>query len=167
MKDISQQSDFMDFLDESVDDVLKRMGVLNEMAVPLKGYRARVDGLRFQLVENWCLCKWCQIYHPKCGNFAYWKSELKACMENLKFLEIKGGIDKKNTLKRMLVDDYDYDDPSMIIMIIRTKFNREKILDNTQREHVASKFADNIHGLINAISLSSVYVDDYIQHTFH
>ena len=44
-------------VNESVNDVLKRIGIINEMAVPLKTYRARVDGLRFQLVENWCLCK--------------------------------------------------------------------------------------------------------------
>ena len=45
-------------VNETVNDVLNRIGVMNEMAVPLKIYRARVDGLRFQLVENWCLCKW-------------------------------------------------------------------------------------------------------------
>ena len=44
-------------INETVNDVLNRIGVMNEMAVPLKIYRARVDGLRFQLVENWCLCK--------------------------------------------------------------------------------------------------------------
>ena len=27
--------------------------VLNEMAVPIKTYKARVDNLRLQLVENW------------------------------------------------------------------------------------------------------------------
>ena len=81
--------------------------MINEMAVPLKTYRARVDGLRFQLVENWCLCKWCQLFNQECENFAHWITELKACIDNLKFLDIKNGIDKRRTLIKMLVRDYE------------------------------------------------------------
>ena len=82
-------------IDESVENVLNRIGLINEMAVPLKIYKERVDGLRFQLVENWCLCKWCQLFNPKCENFVHWINELKVCINNLKFLDIKNGIDKK------------------------------------------------------------------------
>jgi len=87
-----------EIINESVEDVLNRIGIINEMAVPLKTYKTRVDGLRFQLVENWCLCKWCQLFNPECENFAHWITELKACIDNLKFLDIKNGIDKRRTL---------------------------------------------------------------------
>ena len=92
MKHILTEKQFKEMINETVNDVLKRIGVINEMAVPLKDYRARVDGLRFQLVENWCLCKWCQLFNPECENFAHWVTELKACIDNLKFLDIKNGI---------------------------------------------------------------------------
>ena len=72
------------------------------MAVALKTYIARVNGLRFQLVENWCLCKWCQLFNPECENFAHWITELKACIDNLKFVDIKNGIDKY----KLLLDEY-------------------------------------------------------------
>ena len=117
--------------------------IINEMAVPLKTYRARVDGLRFQLVENWCLCKWCQLFNPECENFAYWITELKDCIDNLKFLDIKNNIDKRKTLIKMLVKDYDYDNANMIERIIRGKFVRENITDNTQKIQVCTTFADN------------------------
>ena len=140
-------------------------GIINEMTVPLKAYKTRVDGLRFLLVENWCLCKWCQLFNPECENFAHWITELKACIDNLKFLDIKNGIDKRRTLTRMLVNDYDYNDANMIERIVRGKFVRENISDNIQKVRVCIEFADNINGLIDAISLDAIDSDEYIQNT--
>lgn len=153
-------------VNETVNDVLNRIGVMNEMAVPLKIYRARVDGLRFQLVENWCLCKYCQLFNPECENFAHWLKELKACINNLKFLDIKNGIDKRRTLTLMLIDDYDYDKTNMIVRIINDKFDSENINNNTQRARVASAFADGIQNLIEVISVDTISTNSYIQTTF-
>lgn len=155
-----------EFIKKSVNEVLKRFGVINEMAVPLKEYRARVDELRFQLVENWCLCKWCQLFNPECENYAHWSTELKACINNLKFLDIKNGIDKRRILERMLVDVYDYDKTNMILRIIRDKFDLENINNNTQRAKVASAFADDIEDLIDVISLYRISTNSYTKATF-
>lgn len=57
------------------------------MAVSLKAYKSRIDEFRFQLVENWCLCKYCQLLNQDCENFDYWIKELKNCIDNLKFLD--------------------------------------------------------------------------------
>ena len=155
-----------EIINESVEDVLNRIGIINETTVPLETYKTRVDGLRFQLVENWCLCKWCQLFNPESENFAHWTSELKACIDNLKFLDIKNGIDKRRTLTRMLVNDYDYNSANMIERIVRDKFVRENINDNNQKVRVCTEFADNINGLIDAISLDAIDSDEYIQNTF-
>lgn len=165
MKKITE-SQLKEVINETVNDVLNRIGMINEMAVPLKTYRARVDGLRFQLVENWCLCKWCQLFNPECENFAHWITELKACIDNLKFLDIKNNIDKRKTLIKMLVKDYDYDNANMIERIIRGKFVRENITDNIQKIQVCTTFADNIMELIDAISMEAIDSDEYIQNTF-
>lgn len=165
MKKITE-SQLKEIINETVNDVLNRIGMINEMAVPLKTYRARVDGLRFLLVENWCLCKWCQLFKPECENFAHWITELKACIDNLKFLDIKNGIDKRKTLIKMLVTDYDYDNANMIERIIRGKFVRENLTDNMQKVQACTAFADNIIGLIDAISMESIDSDEYIQNTF-
>lgn len=165
MKKITE-SHLKEIINETVNDVLNRIGMINEMAVSLKTYRARVDGLRFQLVENWCLCKYCQLFNPECENFAHWITELKACIDNLKFLDIKNGINKRKTLIKMLVRDYDYDNANMIERIIRGKFVRENLTDNTQKVQTCIAFADNIFGLIDAISMESIDSDEYIQNTF-
>ena len=160
------ESQLKEIIDETVDDVLNRIGMINEMAVPLKTYKARVDGLRFQLVENWCLCKWCQLFSPECGNFAHWINELKACINNLKFLDINSGIDKRRTLIGMLIKDYDYDETNMIVRIINDKFDIEKITDGSQRASVAADFADGIQSLIEVISIDTISTNSYIQDTF-
>jgi hypothetical protein len=160
------ESQLKEIFKETVNDVLNRIGMIDEMAVPLRTYRARVDGLRFQLVENWCLCMWCQIFNSECENFALWITELKACINNLKFLDIKNDIDKRRTLIRMLIDDYDYDETNMIVRIINDRFDIENINDNFQRAKVASEFADRIQSLIEVISVDAISTNSYIQNTF-
>lgn len=139
----------------------------NKITVPLKVYQARVDELRFQLVENWCLCKYFQLFNSESENFAHWISELKVCIDNLKILDIKGGIDKRRILTRMLVNDYDYDNVNMIERIVRGKFARNNINDNNQKVLVCTEFADNINGLIDVISMDAIDSDEYIQNTFN
>ena len=160
------ESRIKEILNETVNDVLNRIGMINEMAIPLKAYKSRVDGLRFQLVQNWCLCKWCQLFNPECENFAHWIVELSACIDNLKLVEIKNGINKRRTLTRMLIRDYDYDDANMIVRIINGKFDLEGIKDIFQRARVSSSFANNIEGLIDAISINSITTNSYIEKTF-
>ena len=160
------EAQLIEIIKESVNEVLKRIGMLDEMAIPLSAYRQKVDGLRFQLVENWCLCKWCQLFNPECENFAHWIVELRACINNLKLVDIKNGIDKRRILTKMLIDDYDYDETNMIIRIVNDKFDLENINNNTQRARVASAFADNIQNLIEVISVDTIGTNSYIQTTF-
>lgn len=137
------------------------------MAISLKAYKNRVDEFRFQLVENWCLCKYCQLFKPDCENFAYWIKELKNCIDNLKFLDINNGIDKRKILAKMLINDYDYNNPNMIERIIRDKFVIEDISNNDQKVRVCIEFADHINELINAISLDAIDTGEYIQKVFN
>lgn len=140
--------------------------MINEMSISLKNYKQKVDGLRFQLVENWCLCKWCQIFNQENINFNHWIIELKACINHLKLINIKNGIDKKRTLIRMLINDYDYNQNNMIVRIIKDKFDLENINNSSQIETVASAFANEINNIIKVISDDAVSTNLYIQKTF-
>lgn len=140
--------------------------IVTEMAVSRKDYLARVDGLRCPLIENWCLCKWCQLYDPKNQNFGHWITELRVCIKNLKDLDIKNGIDKRKTLIGSLIETYDYNDPSMIVRVIIDKFDLENINSASQRKTVATEFANSIYDLIDMMSDDSVGTISYIQKTF-
>ena len=163
--DMGKIKTFNEFVNNNM-KIDHRQTAIYEMAVPLKSYKSRVDGLRFELVKNWCLCKWCQLYNPECENFNHWIDELSARINNLKFLDIKNGIDKRKTLIRKLIDEYDYNETNMIDRIIHDKFDTEKITDDNQRVKVAAEFADNIQGLIDVISINSMSLKSYIQTTF-
>ena len=167
LKNKISESRLNEIVKETIKNELNSFDLINEMAVPLKIYKKRVDGLRFQLVENWCLCKWCQLFNPQYENFTHWVTELKACINNLKFLDIKNGIDKRRTLITMLVNDYDYNNSNMIERIVRSKFSKEHINDENQKAHICSEFADNINNLIDAISIDAIDSDEYIEKTFN
>ena len=49
-------------IQESVFDTMTRLGIVNEMSLPIKDYERKVHGMAWQLVENWCLCKYCQMF---------------------------------------------------------------------------------------------------------
>lgn len=165
-KNIRKES-LNNIINETVNDVIKRIGILNEMSIPLKSYKTRVDGLRFQLVENWCLCKWCQLFKIDSENFYHWLCELKCVINNLKLINIKNNIDKKKTLVKMLIKDYDYNDASMIERIIRDKFNHEKITDKNQKLYVCSEFSKNIQNLIEVISNNNISTSSYLEKVFN
>ena len=131
------------------------------MAVSLKAYKAKIDEFRFQLVENWCLCKYYKLFKPDCENFAYWIKELKNCIDNLKFLDIKDGIDKRKILTQMLINDYDYDNADMIERIIRGECGKK------QKIRICKEFANNINGLIDAISSNEIGSGEYVLKIFN
>ena len=153
-------------LNETADETVRRLGILSEMAIPLSEYQGNAEDLRFQIVENWCLCKHCQLYNPSCANFNHWKIELRAFIKKLKFIEIKNGVDKKKTLNRAWISRCDLNKQSMVFNIIKDKFDGEGIKDDVQMKAVALAFANNVEGLIECISNNGITPDSYIQNTF-
>ena len=75
-----------EMIDEQVSETISRIDPITEMAVPLKKYKERVDGLRFHLVRNWCLCRYCQLFDTTNICFKHWINELEAVIE--KFLRL-------------------------------------------------------------------------------
>lgn len=140
--------------------------VLNEMAEPLKKYIKRIESIRFLLAENWCLCKYCQLYSQDNNNFAHWITELRPCIQYLKFVDINNGINKKRTLNRILVGQYDFNSADMIKRIIEDKFSDENIKDPTIIFSVSNEFANSIDGLIEAISNNNITINEYVKSTF-
>lgn len=139
--------------------------VLNEMAVPIKTYKARVDNLRLQLVENWCLCRYCQLFNPNSEYFNHWIKELRAHMNNIKSLNLKKG-DKLKILTQMLIVDYDFDDVNTIYRIVVGKFGRERISNVNIISRVCGDFANSINDFVKALGMDNIITEDYLMNTF-
>ena len=153
-------------LKENLENYLYDRILVNEMAFPKTVYERKVLGLGVQLVDNWCLCKWCQLYSQDNVNFVHWATELIAHLGNIQSWDIKGKVDKRKTLERLLVEYCDYGKPEKIASIIRSKFNDEHIMDENQRASVAVEFANNISKIIDVLSDSSIDVRVYVRETF-
>lgn len=104
MKDIAKK--IIRLTEEELREVVRTatQQVLNETAVPIKTYKARVDNPRLQLVENWCLCRYCQLFNPNSEYFNHWIEKIRAHVNNIKSLNVKKG-DKLKILTQMLIVD--------------------------------------------------------------
>jgi len=140
---------------------------LHEMSIPLKDFRELVGDLRFQLVQNWCLCKYCQLFDSGNLNFSHWETELKSYIMRLKGVSIKNNIDKKRSLEHILGDYYDFNDVEMVKCLIVDKFEDEHVTDERHINAVATTFVNDISELIDILSDKSTHINDYLTHTFH
>lgn len=137
-----------------------------ERTLSLKEFKRRIDGLRFQLIENWCLCKYCQFYDQTSDSFGLWISEFNACAKYIRDSEVKGKIDKKKTIHAMFIDDYDYNQERKILTIIREKFDVKNIKDMSMRNTIATSFVNSIGNLIDFLVNTQTSIADYDKETF-
>lgn len=84
------------------------------MAISLEEYKRRVDKGRLHLVENWCLCKYCDLFDSHYPNFEDWAEVLLYAMNDIKSLNVNDG-NKLDTLKQMLIEEYNFNNASTII----------------------------------------------------
>ena len=84
------------------------------MAISLEEYKIRVDKARLHLVENWCLCKYCELYDSSNPNFEDWAEALLYMMNDIKSLNVSD-TNKLDTLKQMLIEEYNFNNASTII----------------------------------------------------
>lgn len=71
---------------------------INEMVDSLSDFRNKINNLLGQLLENWCLVKWCDLY-PN-SNISkrlrnHWSTELIAIMTQVTNTRIKSGRKNK------------------------------------------------------------------------
>ena len=139
--------------------------MLNEPAVPIKTYKARVDTPRLQLVENWCLCRYCQLFNPNSEYFNHWIEEIIAHVNNIKSLNVKKG-DKLKILTQMLIVDYDFDDLNTIYRIVIGKFGREGIADVNIISRGCVDFANSNNDFVKTLCMDNIITEEYRMNTF-
>ena len=132
----------------------------------LKMFIRDIEGLKFQIIQNWCLCKWCQLFDPANENFNHWKEELASHLLQLQNSKLKCKISKKKQLKRYFIEYYEYNDKVVVVGAIRDKFYRENIIDKLQIDAVADEFSKNINSIIDVISDPSKPIMLYLNEMF-
>ena len=98
-----------------------------EMAYDRKELKKMVEGLFDQIIENWCLIKYCSLYDPTNTNSNHWRVELRSHIYNIHKMKLKGGNEstKSNLIKDIVYDKKEICTSKDISKIIRIKFRTE------------------------------------------
>ena len=100
-----------------------------EMAYSRKELKNSFDGILDQIIENWCLVKYCSLYDTKNINKNHWSNELTAHMYNILKRQLKNGSEdsKLQLLKYVAYEQKEYTTSVAIKKCIRLKFKKENI----------------------------------------
>lgn len=122
-----------------------------EMAYDRKEIKKRVEGLINQIIENWCLIKYCSLYDNNNIYKHHWKQELKAHLYNIYEMTLKGGNAKTkyNLISEIIYDKREITTSSKISSIIRIKFRTENI---SIYNDICDLCIDNLNYIIELIS---------------
>ncbi len=121
---------------------------LFEMAYSREKYIDKVNDLSRQIVENWCLIRYCTKYDPDNINKNHWKTELLAYCDTLYNLFVK--TDKKSATETALISNDELNAPKHIEELLQIKFNKEHF---EIKDDICKEFAE--YGLYKIISLVS------------
>lgn len=141
--------------------------VISEMAMSIKDYKYRVESLMQQILENWCLIRYCSITGEKQELKNHWKYELKAHINNIASIKLKNGnsyLSKQNALYA-LWNAYDWDtDETCISRRLYAKFEKENINTNDiVFAQIVSEFKNETKNIINILlSTSNMEVSNYV-----
>ena len=122
-----------------------------EMAYSRKELKTIFDGILDQIIENWCLVKYCSLYDPTNINKNHWANELTAHMYNILRRQLKNGSEdaKLHLLKYITYDQKEYTTALAIKNCIRLKFKKENIqIPNG----VCSACIEDLETILNLIS---------------
>ena len=100
-----------------------------EMAESRKELKKDIDGLIKQIIENWCLVKYCSLYDPNHLTKNHWKNELESHMINIFEKKLKSGDSdtKYKVIHDWVIDSLEINTAFKIQMIMRRKIKKENL----------------------------------------
>ncbi|MCQ2199435.1 MAG: hypothetical protein MJZ19_06920 [Paludibacteraceae bacterium] len=121
-------------LSEKIRAVLEenKRGMLNEMALPRKDYKDKVDSLIPQILENWCLVRYCSIT-DRTEYKIHWSDELRGHLLTVSRFSIKGNdsIESRKKVLQEIWTENDYNQAQFLNMTVVNKFIKEGIDTST------------------------------------
>lgn len=135
---------------------------ISEMATKLSEFNLSVKNIIDQIIENWCLVRWCDnnIYSQTSERLRnHWAGELKGHMNSIAKIKLKSGR-KDKTIRKILIDDLELNDNDVIANIIRKKFNDEGL--SKYINNISADCANHITDICNVLSGDEKDVEDYI-----
>ena len=147
---------------KSLSEYIKEFSI-TEMAIKLGEFRSKSEGIINQIIENWCLVKWCDmnVSNPISKRLRnHWASELIGHMKSIVNTSLKSGR-KDKALKNLMIDTMELDDNISISNIIRKKFNEEGL--SKYVNNMSFEFAEHINEIIKILLGTKEDVEEYVK----
>lgn len=156
----------MTIFGDIVKDVLSsKRARIDEYAIPRKRYITALSSRIGQILENWCLCKYCALYDLENNNYAHWLTELKAQIVDMSRTSIKGGNTTK-TARNVFIDMFHLDEPTNIFNIVERKFKNEGISECEKLTIVCDICSKAIGNIIDILT-NNISIKDYFNNEFN
>lgn len=136
---------------------------ITEMAIKLGEFRNKTEGIINQVIENWCLVKWCddnpnELTSKRLRN--HWASELIGHMKSIIDIKLKSGR-KDKALKNLMIDTMELNDSVEISRRIRKKFNDEGLSKYINK--ISFDCSKHIEEILEILNGTEEDVEEYIK----
>ena len=125
-----------------------------EMAHSRENYIRTITNLVPQIVQNWCLVKYCNLYDEENYNRLHWSKELMAHLENLRNMKLKKGLNKTRVTKQAMIDYAELNDSNMVSDILGMKWDDENLPEDLINT-ISKEFVKNVDKIIDLVSAGS------------
>ena len=102
---------------------------ITKMAIKLGEFRNNSEGIINQIIENWCLVRWCDMYPNELTSKRlrnHCVTELINHMLRINNIKLKGSR-KDKALHNLVIKTFEYNDWIEIAKVIRNKFEKERL----------------------------------------
>ena len=134
-----------------IDYILERISntTIFEMAYDRRRYCDTIFNLHTEIVQNWCLVKYCNMFDEENYNRLHWSKELTSYLEKLQNVKLKSG-DKLRATELELIESAELDDEEEVFRKCRTKWLDEN-LPMDKLNIVAKEFVNEIENICKYI----------------
>lgn len=135
---------------------------ITEMAIKLGEFRNNSEGIINQIIENWCLVRWCDMYPNELNSKRlrnHWATELINHMLRINNIKLKGSR-KDKALHNLVIKTLEYNDWIEIAKVIRNKFNEEGLENYVTI--TSEECANNIENICNILCSDENDIKEYV-----
>ena len=135
---------------------------ITEMAIKLGEFRNNSEGIINQIIENWCLVRWCDVYSNELTSKRlrnHWALELINHMLRINNIKLKGSR-KDKALHNLVIKTFEYDNSIEVANIIRNKFIEEGL--EKYVNIMSEECANNIENICNILCSDENTIKEYV-----